>query len=878
MSITLEKVKNDIEDLQEELNKAWDEKENNNSIEVDRLQALDGKIESSMKSLINKLTTGQKGENLKKNKESKSVLKELRILSNHTEKLWREKQLLNPESLIEFQQALWWFMQQGDRTHLSRIKTIRYNPPYTDLGSLQLLEKVQKTIEEKLLISEVYQVFCSEYEIKQLFPEIVIIQAYKAFVIVSVDVDDKETITQIKNRYPVEQLSNNPDEDSKETTMVKKEHIVQFRFPVRHEWKQRIEDTGANILQPLGNSEFVVSIPNPEILNQIKQFREVDSVTPYKPIIRVKEKYLSSLGVELTDEMLAEARLKISEKSEDENNIIPGILIARFFTEEDQKQAVKTLENERIDVVDQPDVDEIIVDLINYSNPLNAYQIIKNLPGLVSLEEETIETTCNHLAVSRLAKGTSPTNHISGLTGKGEIIAIADTGLDLRTGENTVLHSDFDGRIKKIESYPIKPSYSSRVHNPNDDDGASDKYSGHGTHVAGSALGSGEMAQKHGLPPIRGMAPEAELIFQAIEQTPQWTEQTIKSLLNQGIIPPASSLLGIPSNLEVLFKFAYNNNARIHSNSWEGSVSGSYERQCFQVDKFVWENKKFLIVFAAGNKGNQKGTITPPGTAKNCITVGALAEFSSRGPCQDGRLKPDVIAPGLHILSTRSCQITHHSEAPYPPAEDCYMYMSGTSMATPLVAGSAALVREYFRTRKNISDPSAALVKAALIHSAEYNPEPSSHKWVDNKQGWGMINLSRIIDLRAPNAIEFFDRHQGFLDSGEKHEYNFEIINNSIPLQVTLVYTDYPGKLSLSNLVNNLNIEVYNPQGKYYLGNDFEDRGVRDKINNVEGCIIDTPMIGTWKIRIVGETIAQPPQDYALVISGAFRNWQQISS
>ncbi|WP_159460651.1 S8 family serine peptidase, partial [Calothrix rhizosoleniae] len=474
--------------------------------------------------------------------------------------------------------------------------------------------------------------------------------------------------------------------------------------------------------------------------------------------------------------------------------------------------------------------------------------------------------------VSLLAKGTSPTNHISGLTGNGEIIAIADTGLDLQIGENTVLHPDFDGRIKKIKSCPIKPSYSSsRVHNPHGDDGASDKYSGHGTHVAGSALGNGTMAQNYGLPPIQGMAPEAELIFQAIEQTPQWTEQEIiKSVVNLRKIPPASNLSGIPSNLKVLFEFAYNNGARIHSNSWGGSGSD----RCRQVDTFVWENKNFLIVFAAGNEGNQKRTITPPGTAKNCITVGASDEFSSRGPCEDGRLKPDVIAPGAYILSTRSCQITHHSEAPYPPVKDFYMYTSGTSMATPLVAGSAALVREYFRTRKRIDDPSAALVKAALIHSADYKRETSSQKWADDKQGWGMINLSRIIDRPAPYAIEFFDRSQGFSDSGEQHNYQFEITNDSIPLRVTLVYTDYPDEKLIGKLVNNLNLEVYNPKDKYYCGNDFDDEGKKDYLNNVEGCIINTPIEGKWKIRIVGETIAQPPQDYALIVSGAFINWQ----
>ncbi len=349
------------------------------------------------------------------------------------------------------------------------------------------------------------------------------------------------------------------------------------------------------------------------------------------------------------------------------------------------------------------------------------------------------------------------------------------------------------------------------------------------------------------------------------------------SFINRGHTPPASDLLGIPSILKTLFEFAYTNGARIHSNSWEGGEYGSYNRRCRQLDEFVWQHKDFLIVFAAGNNGNQARTITPPGTAKNCITVGALAEFSSCGPCQNNRLKPDIIAPGSFILSTRSCQITHHSEAPYPLAKECYMYMSGTSMATSIVAGSAALIRQYFRTEQGIENPSAALLKAALIHSAESTE--CMEKWADNKDkqkiwgGWGRINLSRIINLPSPYQIVFFDQSQGLLNSGQAHKYTVEITDNSIPLRVTLVYTDYPGQ----QLVNNLNLSVHSPAGKYYLGNDFNEEQQRDNVNNVEGRIIESPETGTWKIKIVGSVISQSPQDYALVVSGALSNFQQVS-
>lgn len=541
------------------------------------------------------------------------------------------------------------------------------------------------------------------------------------------------------------------------------------------------------------------------------------------------------------------------------------------------------------------------------------------MTGLQSLEEKTIPRLLSEQARYIIGKDVIPANpHPQttdlSLTGKGEIIAIADTGLD--TGDIETIHPDFQGRVNFLTSYPITTLPEEYILNFGHQDPPSDQHSGHGTHVAGSALGNGQLARELRLPNVpAGMATEANLIFQAIEQMPQWNlEGILYYVENHGEMPPKSGLYGIPDDLTTLFAQAYDNKARIHSNSWGGGKFGVYDRYSRQLDQFVWEHKDFLVIVAAGNDGQQsfsatgidQGSVTSPGTAKNCLTVGAsendrngqfpdtygdwwpgefpfdpiksngmvdsindIAAFSSRGPCEDNRRKPDVLAPGTFILSTRSSQIASNNFAwgAFPLAKRHYMYMGGTSMATPLVAGCAALVRQYLREKQDRINPSAALVKAILIHSATYidyrHKHSSSNKWSDNEQGWGRVNLSQVLNPPSPIQVQFIDESKG-LKTDKFHEYPITISDTTVPLKVTLVYSDYPG----DTLINNLNLILNSPNEKFYLGNDFEETGYTDIYNNVEGIVINLPELGEWTIKVIGANVPEASQDYALVISG----------
>ncbi len=195
------------------------------------------------------------------------------------------------------------------------------------------------------------------------------------------------------------------------------------------------------------------------------------------------------------------------------------------------------------------------------------------------------------------------TNH--GLRGGGQIIAVGDSGLD--TGDEGTLHPDFSNRIHAAFGLVTEGDWSDPM--------------GHGTHVAGSVLGSGAA---YGDGQYAGVAPEARLVMQAIGG-------------------PGSSVIP-PSPLNLLFEQAWSNSARIHTDSWGSSVDGAYTANARSLDEFMWDFDDMLVLFSAGNSGRDTsptngvidgGSIGSPGTAKNCLTVGAA---ESARPWRVGRI------------------------------------------------------------------------------------------------------------------------------------------------------------------------------------------------------------------------------------------------
>jgi hypothetical protein len=392
---------------------------------------------------------------------------------------------------------------------------------------------------------------------------------------------------------------------------------------------------------------------------------------------------------------------------------------------------------------------------------------------------------------------------------------------------------------------------------------------GHGTHVAGTAVGSGNMSNGQ----IRGVAPEASIVFQACGDD------------------TGSTSIYIFEDIHDLYSEPFGDGARVHTNSWgygSSSYYGKYVIDCEYTDDFVWGNKSMLVVYSAGNAGTAgANTTTPPGTSKNVLTVGAsesnrpsmdlsgdninqIASFSSRGGTLDGRIKPDIVAPGTWIASSWSSVALYSGWGIY---DIHYIWMGGTSQAAPHVSGAALLARQYFTDYENIT-PSAALMKATLINGAD---DIGISDIPNMNEGWGRLNLTNSLFPEKPRVMRYVDNNTGFGSGASPVSLNYTVGNSILPLKFTLVWSDSPGSALASDtapkLVNDLDITVIAPSGTKYKGNIFSNGwstsgGSADKLNNIECIYLKSPERGIYSVNITPATITNGSQPFALVVSG----------
>jgi len=526
-----------------------------------------------------------------------------------------------------------------------------------------------------------------------------------------------------------------------------------------------------------------------------------------------------------------------------------------------------------------------------------------------------------------------------GLHGEGQIVAVADTGFE--TG--TCFFNDISHGVSPQTVFPPGALATDPLHRKivalngiTPTAYTSDDAFRHGSHVAATLagddltnlVGPGSAGHDHG----DGIAPAARLILEDI---------SVAVDSNCGVS------IGIVS-VEDLLQQQYDAGARISNNSW-GTSSPTYSFTEERIDRSVRNNEDFLVVFSSGNDGTTG--INGPAQCKNCVVVGAtenwntdfmdvfggldpenMTRLSSVGPASDGRMRPDVVAPGYFVYSNRfPNQYISDENDPMcvgDPAEvcvtgfgGCYVIdtaatcgvelLLGTSMSTPIVSGLGALTRQYFvdgfyptgvATPADSYNPSAALMKAILINSArnltgrkmERRGTPADHGALPDApsiiQGWGRPVLDDALffagDSRRLRLIDI-PNSQG-LTTGTFHRSTHRVISSGQPLKMTLVWTDPPGVPAAgAALINNLDLVVTGPHGTLYRGNrwtvdDIHTVGdVRslayaagsDAVNNVEGLWLPSPAAGNYTVTVVGASVPgdldSMTQGYALVITGA---------
>lgn len=333
---------------------------------------------------------------------------------------------------------------------------------------------------------------------------------------------------------------------------------------------------------------------------------------------------------------------------------------------------------------------------------------------------------------------------------------------------------------------------------------------------------------------------------------------------------------------------AWNNGARISSNSWglQGSGANLYTTDSRSYDILVRDavsgtagNQEMSIVFAAGNAGSAANTVTAPGTGKNVLTVGAsenfrqtgtdgcgigntgadnakdIISFSSRGPASDGRKKPDLMAPGTHIQGAASRSVNYDGSGVcnqfWPTGQTLYAWSSGTSHSTPGVAGAAALARQYF-SNQGWGVPSPAMAKAFLMTTSTYMTGVGANDTLpSNNQGYGRLDEGRAFD-GTPNLR--VDQTQVFGTTGQTYTITGNISNSSKPFRVMLAWTDAPGATSGNAWVNNLDLEV-TVNGTLFRGNVFSGSGsiaggTADIRNNTEAVFLPAGTTGSLSITI----------------------------
>ncbi len=419
------------------------------------------------------------------------------------------------------------------------------------------------------------------------------------------------------------------------------------------------------------------------------------------------------------------------------------------------------------------------------------------------------------------------------LSGAGVNVLVYDAGL---VGD----HPDFTGRLIRGETGNIVR---------------------HATHVAGTIAGDG--FNSGGL--LSGMAPGAEIISFAYEYCDPYCMYNSPHDLMENYASAIDDYNACFSNNSI--------GSHIAQNGYPCDWEGDYELTCQIVDLISTGDlgRPFLGIWSAGNErgdarcGTEYGTMSVPASAKNCIAVGAtmsdsheMTWFSGWGPVDDGRIKPDICAPGCQSDGDHGIASTVENGG--------YEAMCGASMATPVVSGVMALIYEQIQTTAGAAvHPLPATLKALVINTAFDAGRPGP----DFSFGFGEIRAEAAVSTVSENNRII----EGMINHGDTTFYSLSVDPGTDELKLTLAWSDPMGEpLAAIELVNDIDIYLESPLGAlvypWILNPAIPDapagRG-EDHLNPIEQIVVTDPEPGIWILRVTGATIPFGPQSYSLV-------------
>ncbi|MSR64117.1 MAG: hypothetical protein EXS08_16990 [Planctomycetes bacterium] len=660
--------------------------------------------------------------------------------------------------------------------------------------------------------------------------------------------------------------------------------LVQFNGPIKDAWLDSLKQTGAFVVSYVAHDAYVV-VANASAhaaLQQLAQKPYVLGISSYEPAFKLRpELRRAALGYNGIHDVIVQV---IADAQ------------GQAFADELERRALRVLAPQ-----------ERVLDYINVTVKLDGANVIEAARDShvfavePKLEARLMDEAQGQIMAAQLnVAGTQPSGpgYLAWLAGLGFpgaganpfpfSVDVTDDGLDRGSLSDVNVEFKVDGLAGGASRVAFINNYSG--------DALGDGVAGHGN-LNTSIIG--------GYNSTAGTAFEDASGYQYGLGLAPWVRLGHSKVFNNA----GSGIFNQPTATRMAN--AYNAGARISSNSWGYTTGNNYNADTQSHDAAVRDavsgtagNQELAIVFAAGNSGSAAGTIHPPGTGKNVLTVAAsenfrmtgtdgcaiansgadnaldIISFSGRGPTSDSRKKPEIAAPGTHIEGAASRATGYNGTGVcnqfWPTGQTLYAWSSGTSHSTPAVSGFCALIRQWY-INHSLTPPSPAMLKAEVVSGASYMTGVGANDalW-SNSQGFGLTNMARTFDTAARIRV---DQTQTLGATGATYTVSGSVVDTSKPFRVALTWTDAPGATTGNAFVNNLDLEV-TLGANLYRGNVFTagssvTGGTANTRDNTECVFLPAGTSGAFSVTVRGTNVAgdgvpgnadTTDQDFALLV------------